>query len=393
MRSILHVDMDAFYASIEERENPAIRGKPIVVGAAPGYRGVVTTCSYAARKFGVRSAMPISRAVRLLPPSAGVYLPVRMSLYASVSRLVMAILARYTPLVEPLSLDEAFLDVGASEKLFGDARTIAERIRGDIRRELALPASVGVAPNKFVAKVASDSAKPDGILLVEAERVLEFLAPLSVRRIFGVGPEMEAALKREGISLIGDLQARSPEDLVARLGPIGATLHALARGDDDRPVVADHEAKSHGHETTFESDVSDRRALETCLLRFAEDVAFDLRRRRLVAKTVHLKLRYHDFTTVTRDKSLERPVQTAKRLFETARDLLAKLDPRRPVRLIGISAAGLRHEDAAAQRFLFANPEERALRVERAMDSIRGRYGKDGVRPARLLEEDQDGDG
>jgi DNA polymerase-4 len=388
MRSILHVDMDAFYASIEERENPSLRGLPIVVGGAPGGRGVVSTCSYAARRFGVHSAMPIARAVRLLPH--GVFLPVRMQLYAAVSREVMTILHRYTPQIEPLSLDEAFLDVGPSERLFGDKVAIAERIRADIRAELALPASVGVAPNKFVAKIASDMAKPDGLLAVDAQNVREFLAPLPVRRIFGIGPEMEIVLKREGIASIGDLQMRSADDLERRFGPLGATLHALANGDDERPVVADHEAKSHGRETTFEKDVTDRRVLATSLLRFAADVAFELRRRRIVAKTVQLKLRYPDFTTLTREKSAERPLQTARRLYEMASELLEKLDPKRPVRLIGLSASGLRHEEAAAQRFLFANPDERLLRVERAMDSIRARYGKDGVRPASLL--DQEGD-
>lgn len=388
MRSILHVDMDAFYASIEERENPAIRGKPIVVGAAPGGRGVVSTCSYAARLFGVHSAMPISRAARLLPH--GVYLPVRMKLYAAVSREVMAILGRTTPLVEPLSLDEAFLDVGASERLFGDAVAIARRIREDIRRELALPASVGIASNKFLAKIASDMAKPDGLLAVPRDpaREREFLAPLPVRRIFGIGPEMEGTLRRHGIATIGDLQALSREELERRFGPFGSTLHALSNAIDDRPVIADHEAKSHGRETTFETDVSDRSVLREALLRFAIDVAFELRRRRIAAKTVQLKLRYHDFTTLTREKSSERPVQTARRLYETACDLLEKLDPKRPVRLIGIAAGGLRHEDAAAQRFLFPSAEEKSLRVERAMDSIRARYGKDGVLPASLLDAD-----
>ncbi len=384
-RSILHVDMDAFYASIEERENPALKGRPIVVGALPGGRGVVSTASYAARAFGVHSAMPISRAARLLPH--GVYLPVRMSLYAAVSRQVMEILARYTPLVEPLSLDEAFLDVTASERLFGDAVAIARKVREDVRRELSLPASVGVAPTKFVAKIASDMAKPDGMLEVRAEDVVSFLAPLPVRKIFGIGPESEAALKRRGFSTIADLQAKTESEVVRILGSFGATLHALAGGRDERAVDPVHEAKSHGRETTFARDVTDRRVLLDALLAFSADVAFELRRRRLVARRVELKLRYDDFTTLTRHRSLERPVQTARRIFREARALLDRVDPKRPVRLVGVSASALRHEEDGVQLSLFSgDADAKALRVERALDAIRGRYGKEGVRPASLVE-------
>ncbi|MEW6742121.1 MAG: DNA polymerase IV [Planctomycetota bacterium] len=381
-RAILHVDMDAFYAAIEQRDNPELRGKPVVVGALPGRRGVVSTCSYEARTFGVRSAMPISQAVERLPH--GIYLPPRMEVYAAVSRQVMAILERYTPLVEPLSLDEAFLDVTGTERLFGTPVEIAERIRREIRDELALTASVGVAPNKFLAKLASDLRKPDALVVIRAEEAEAVLAPLPARKIFGIGPESERALARAGIHTIGDLQRCPEEHLVRRFGSLGHTLKELAHGRDDRPVEPDRAWKSHGAETTFPRDVTDVAALRNCLLRFAVDIAFDLRRHRLVCRTVGLKLRYHDFTTLMREHTVDDVIRSGQRLYEEGVALLLKENPTRPVRLIGLYASHLRHEDEGVQKLLFGG-EDKAVRVERAIDIVRERFGKDTIKRGSLL--------
>jgi len=382
-RAILHVDMDAFYASVEIREQPGLAGRPVIVGGAPARRGVVSAASYAARKFGVHSAMPTARALRLCPDA--VFLPVRMELYAAVSRQIRAIFARYTPLVEPLSLDEAFLDVTESQTLFGPAPEIARAIKQAIREELDLVASVGVAPNKFLAKIASDLDKPDGFVEVKPDAVQDFLDPLPASRVWGVGKATCAELERYGIRTIADLR-RQPQDwLVDRFGRFGERLYALARGIDHRPVVPDSEAKSLSHETTFPVDVADRDTLRARLLDLTEQVARRLRRHDRLARTVQLKLRFADFRSITRSRTLPEPTDVTAQIWHATEVLFraALQGETRPVRLIGMGV----HElvDPAAdphiQPDLFAEPQRRRQRdIDRLADAIQSRFGPDGIR-------------
>lgn len=384
-RQILHVDMDAFYASVEQRDHPELRGLPVIVGGTPEGRGVVAAASYAARRFGVHSAMPAATARRLCPDA--VFLPPRMAHYAAVSARIRAVFERYTPLVEPLSLDEAFLDVSASGRLFGDGPAIARAVKEDIRREEGLVASVGVAPNKFLAKIASDLEKPDGLVVVDPLQVQGFLDPLPVTRIWGVGRVAAARLADHGIHRIGELRRR-PVALLERLfGQSGGHLAALARGEDARPVVPEHAAKSLSHETTFAADVAGRDMLEAMLLHLVEQVAARLRRQGLAARTGQLKLRYGDFRTVTRARSVRAPTDLTEDWWRVARGLLgATLRERAdPVRLIGFGVSGL-EAPAPAQASLF--PESgrvRSREVDRLMDEVSARYGDAALRRAREL--------
>ncbi|HVQ75894.1 MAG TPA: DNA polymerase IV [Candidatus Binatia bacterium] len=379
--TVLHVDMDAFYAAIEQRDRPELRGRPVVVGALPGGRGVVSAASYEARPFGVRSAMPISRAVRLCPHAA--YLPVDRDKYARVSREVMAILAEFTPLVEPMSIDEAFLDITESQRLFGDGPTVARQIKGRIRAELALTASVGVAANKFVAKVASDLGKPDGLVVVEAGAEAEFLAPLPVARLWGVGQATARLLEALGIRTIGQLAAWPDDALRRRLGNAGPALRALAIGHDERPVESWGAPKSMGAEETFETDHLDLALLETTLRRQAERVARELRAEGCLGRTVTLKIRFSDFTTLTRRHTGE-PTQDGLRIYRDACRLLDGVPLRRSVRLIGLSVSGLAPTDRG-QLSLLDPTALRRERLARALDRIEDRFGAGAVTPASLL--------
>lgn len=379
-RSILHVDMDAFYASVEQRDDPALAGRPVVVGGTPQGRGVVAAASYEARRYGLHSAMPASTAARLCPRA--VFLPVRMAHYAAVSRQIHAILERYTPLVEPLSLDEAFLDVTASRSLFGPAEAIARQIKREIREELRLVASVGVAPNKFLAKLASDLDKPDGFVSVRPEGVQAFLDPLPVGRLWGVGKVAGGALARQGLHTIADLRARGRESLVASLGRAGGQLWELAHGRDDRPVVPDHAAKSISHETTFPVDVGDREMLRARLSDLTGQVARRLRRQDLAATTVQLKLRYPDFRTLSRARTLARATDVTAVLWRTAAALLEEALAERPgpLRLLGMGVTGLQG-GAPGQADLFAADAcERERRVDATVDEIRERFGSAALR-------------
>jgi DNA polymerase IV len=337
---ILHVDMDAFYASVEERDQPALVGKPVIVGGSGEGRGVVAAANYAARKFGVHSAMPTSTALRRCPQL--VVLPVRMSHYAEVSQQIREIFFRYTPLVEPLSLDEAFLDVTGSELLFGSARSLAIRIKEEIRGETQLIASVGVAPNKFLAKIASDLDKPDGLVVVDPDQVQAFLDPLSIGRLWGVGKVTEKVFLALGVDTIGKLRNQSLESLEARFGSNGAHFWRLARGIDDRLVIPDRDAKSISHESTFSADTADKEVLLARLLDLTEQVARRLRRQQKKAKTVQLKVRFDDFRTITRAKTLPQPSDVTSVLWEVAKGLLQKefRTSRSKVRLLGIGVSG-----------------------------------------------------
>jgi nucleotidyltransferase/DNA polymerase involved in DNA repair len=381
-RTVLHVDMDAFYAAVEQRDDPALRGRPVIVGADPRGgrgRGVVSTASYEARRFGVASAMPISQAYKLCPH--GVYLPVAMEKYTRVSSQVMEILGRFTDLVEPVSIDEAFLDVTGSRRALGDGETIARRLKRDIRRQTELTASVGVAGSKLVAKVASDIQKPDGLVVVPPGGEAAFLAPLPVRRLWGVGPKLEESLARLGVATIGELASLPPERLARRFGSHGHDLLALARGLDDRPVVADPgEAKSLGQEHTYDSDTADLARLRRTLLDLADGVARRLRHHGLKARTVTLKYRDETFQTSTRAETLAAPVDSGNDLFRTVLRLFRGVHGARKVRLLGIYASGF--GAAAGQLDLFASPSSPA---DRLRDVISERFGERAVTRASLL--------
>ncbi len=380
-RRVIHVDMDAFYASVEQRDRPELRGRPVIVGADPRGRGVVATASYEARAFGVRSAMPIGQAGRLCPHA--VFLPVDMAKYAAVSARIMALLAECTPLLEPLSLDEAFLDVTASERLFGPAIEIARGIKRRIREEVGLTASAGVAPNKFLAKLASDLEKPDGLVEVPPGGEVAFLRDLPVARLWGVGRVVEAELRRMGVSTIGQLARLSRRLLVQRLGQQGAALHELAHGRDDRPVVPWEAPKSIGAEETFPRDISEGPRLRAVLLAQADRVGRELRDEGYEGRTVTLKVRFADFTTVTRSETGE-PTADGSEIFRRAFALFERLPRPQPVRLIGLSVSGLAAEGSPRQLALFGGADK-ARRVARTVDDLLRRFGPGAVRRASLL--------
>ncbi|MBI4608160.1 MAG: DNA polymerase IV [Candidatus Rokubacteria bacterium] len=380
-RAIVHVDMDAFYASVEQRDRPELRGKPVIVGADPRGRGVVSAASYEARRFGVHSAMPISRAARLCPQA--VFLAVDMEKYARVSKEIMAILAEYSPLIEPLSLDEAFLDVTGSERLSGPPLELARTIKRRIREEVGLTASAGVAPNKFLAKLASDLEKPDGLVEVRPGEEATFLHPLPVERLWGVGRVTAAALRRMGIETIGQL-ARVPVGVLERrFGKTGSHLHELAWGRDDRPVEPWAPPKSMGAEETFPNDHRDVGRLELTLRAQAERVARELRDDGYSGRTVTLKLRFRDFRTLTRSHTGE-PTQDGLEIYCRARSLLGRVPLTQPVRLIGLSVSGLAARDSG-QLDLFAEPAARRARLAGAVDTLARRFGEGTVIPATLV--------
>jgi DNA polymerase-4 len=380
-RTILHVDMDAFYASVEQRDRPALRGRPVIVGAPPTGRGVVSAASYEARRFGVHSAMPVRRAARLCPHA--VFLPVDMERYARESRRIMAMLAEFTPLLEPISIDEAFLDVTGSRTLLGDGPDIAHMIRSCIRDRLALTASVGVASNKFVAKVASDLRKPDGLVVVEPGSEAAFLAPLPVARLWGVGRVTAGRLEAMGIRRIGQLAAVPVGDIVARFGRTGADLLALARGVDERPVEGFAPPRSVGAEETFDADHRDLGRLEATLRGQAERVARELRAGGYAGRSVTLKLRFRDFTTLTRRHTGD-ATQDGLRIYREARALLGRVALGQPVRLIGLSVSRL-GPAGEGQLSLLAPDALRRERLAQALDALVARFGEEAVRPASLL--------
>ena len=318
---ILHVDMDAFYASVEERDDPSLVGKPVIVGGSAEGRGVVAAANYEVRKFGVHSAMASARAKRLCPHA--VFIKPRMNHYAEISQQIRTIFEEFTPLVEPLSLDEAFLDATGSESLFGSAANIGRQIKQRIRSELGLVASVGVAPNKFVAKIASDLNKPDGFLVVQPGEVQAFLDPLPVGRLWGVGKVTGQVFDRLGIRTIGQLRQLPIESLNDLFGSSGEHYWRLAHGMDDRQVVPDREAKSISHETTFAEDIADRDVLRAWLTELAEQVARRLRRHALKGRTVELKVRFADFQTITRSLTLPEPTNITQELLQAGAELLA----------------------------------------------------------------------
>lgn len=397
--SILHVDMDAFYASIEIRDNPSLAGLPVCVGGPASSRGVISAASYEARRFGVHSAMPTAQARRLCPDL--VLLPPDFERYTAASRQIMAIFRRYTPLVEPLSLDEAFLDVTGCERLFGDAIEIGRAIQRDILRETNLVASVGVAPSKFLAKLASDLDKPAGFRVIRPDEVRAVLDPLPVSKIYGVGERSAKRLEALGITTVGQLASRPRAEVVHLFGASGAWIHDLAHGIDPRRVTPRREEKSHGMERTFPEDLADREQLRVFLLEFCEEVAFGLRDKGLRGRTVTLKARYGDFRTLTRTKTLTLATNLGARIYAVAKELLERIPPG-PLRLLGVQVSGLEDVRIPVQESLFDAPERAdegrsswlrsRRRLEDAsagLDKLRKKYGRDTIRPATLLGRDR----
>ncbi|MGB4781808.1 MAG: DNA polymerase IV [Candidatus Methylomirabilis sp.] len=387
-RWILHIDMDAFYASVEQRDQPAHRGRPVIVGADPQDgrgRGVVSAASYEARTFGIHSALPISQAYRLCPE--GVFLPVRMSRYQEVSSHIFRIFGRYTDLMESLSLDEAFLDVTGSLRLFGHAESIGRRIQTEILAETGLGASVGIATNKFVAKVASDLRKPNGFVQVPPRQEAPFLQPLPIERLWGVGPKTARRLRQMGCVTIGEVAARPQLELGAAFGQLGAHLWELAQGIDTREVIPEEPAQSVGAETTFAEDTADPLRIRQTVLALSERVARRLRVDAIQAGALTLKLRDETFRTQTRSVSLSEPTDQSQDLYRTVLMLLERLPSGRKVRLLGVTASRLSDlRGSGRQLSLALNPAgAKQRRLTEAVDRIQARFGKRAIRPASLL--------
>lgn len=383
---ILHVDMDAFYASVEVIKDPSLRGKPVIVGGQGG-RGVVTSASYEARAFGVHSAMPTIRAKRLCPHA--IFLSNDFESYLEYSEKIRDIFFSYTPLVEPLSLDEAFLDVGGSVRIFGPPVEIARRIKTDVAA-LGLPCTVGVAPNKFLAKLASNAGKPDGLLVVPADAVERFLHPLPVQALWGVGEKTAETLTRLGLKTVGDIAALPPRTLERAVGDsIGVHLWNLANGIDDRSVTVDEPNKQVGSEETFARDLDDTDEIFREILRLADRTAGRLRAKGMCARTVTLKVRWANFQTITRSKTWDHEVDTTSEIYGTARALFDKIPQDRPrVRLLGVSVSGLSAGPATRQLQLGAVRTRPGWEeASRAIDDIRTRFGTQAVKPATLLDD------
>ncbi|MDF7807088.1 DNA polymerase IV [Pontiellaceae bacterium B12219] len=383
----LHVDMDAFFASVEQRDHPELRGKPVVVGAPPDQRGVVAAASYEARKFGIHSAMP-SRLAQQKCPHA-IFVSHNMANYKAVSRQIMRIFESFTPHVQPLSIDEAFLDVTGSQRLFGNGATIAEKIRGDIKQQTQLTASVGVAPNMFLAKIASDQNKPDGLTVVPFNQkgIEQFLAPLPIGRMWGVGKVTQKKLLSLGISTIGALQTFDFQRLETAVGARSARIfHRLSHGIDDRGLAGDADEKSISNETTFSHDVTDRSQIEATYKKLIDKVGGRLRKAGFYARVAHLKIRWNDFSTITRQTRFTIPCCDDITLREVGMELLNEHLRNRPVRLIGFGTSGLTESDKPQtfQMNLFERPDtaihEKRQRLSQAADSIKEKYGKDSIR-------------
>ncbi len=380
-RTILHVDLDAFFAAVEQRDRPELRGRPVIVGGDPGGRGVVSAASYEARRFGVRSAMSLREAGRRCPD--GVFLPVDGRRYQQASRDVMAVLRRFTPQMEPISIDEAFLDVTGSIALFGSGEKIASAIKASVRDDVGLTASVGVATTKLVAKIASDLRKPDGLVVVAPGDEAGFLAPLAIGRLWGVGEKTAAALAEYGVTTIGDLAALPPDVVIRRFGKHGASLVERARGVDADPVHEGDPAKSVGHEHTFDVDTSDPEVIERTLLAMADGVAGRLRSAGVRASTITVKIRDTSFRTITRQRTLPEPSDLTEPIYRAALELARPEVRGIRVRLLGVSASNLGERE---QLGLFATEDPRRRAAIEAADALRRRYGAGVVTRGRLVD-------
>ena len=376
--------MDAFYASVAERDDPTLKGKAVIVGM--GARGVVSSANYAARKLGVRSAMPLGQARRLAPHA--ICVPVNMERNAEVSRHVMEIFHSFTPLVEPLSLDEAFLDVTGSRRLHGDGKAIGAKIRARVESEEGITCSVGIAPSKFIAKLASTYAKPDGMLEIHPDRILEFLHPLPVGAMWGVGPKTNEELQKIGLRTIGDIAKTPRQTLIRALGQsAGETLFELAWGRDYRSVTLDEPDKSIGAEETFLIDLDNHDEILRELLHMVERSTHRLRERGLVTKTISIKIRFADFTTISRSKTVPLPVSGVQECYEVVRNLYRALGlDRARIRLVGVSLENLSDGTGAPQQLLLGEREKGWREATVAIDAATRRFGRGSVRPARLVD-------
>lgn len=371
---IIHADMDAFYASIEIRQKPYLADKPLAVGGSPQGRGVISAANYVARTYGIHSAQPSKIAVKKCPKL--ILLPPNMKLYVEVSQQIHEIFARYTPEIEPLSLDEAFLDVTKSEILFGPAIDIARQIKDDILKELKLVVSVGIAPNKYLAKIASDLEKPDGFVFVDPKQIQDFLDPLPISRIWGVGKKTQQQLGNLGISTIHDIRCFSQSLLVKRFGKQGEHIWRLAHGLDTRKVISQHSAKSISNEQTFAHDISDVDILRAYLLQLVEQISWRARRNQLKGRTIFIKIRDQDFNTVSRRTTLNSETDSTQVIWQAAKKLFMRewQQSNRPVRLIGVGIAHL-HEPYAEQMNLF-NDSKLQNKIDGVSDEINKKFGK-----------------
>jgi DNA polymerase-4 len=381
--SVMHLDMDAFFASVELLDHPHLRGLPVIVGGR-GARSVVTAATYEARKYGVNSAMPMSVALRRCPNA--VVLEPHFEKYQHYSRIVMAMCHDVTPLVEPLTIDEAFLDVAGARRLLGTAWEIGSALRARVASETGLTCSVGVATTKFIAKLASSLAKPDGLLVVPGASTLDFLHPLPIRALWGVGSKTAEELERLGLRTVGDVAQMPVSGLTKALGPAAANkLHELAWARDPRVVTTSREEKSVGHEVTFEYDVTDSALIRRELLRMSDQVAVRLRRARLVGRTVVLKLRYGDFTTISRSRKLEEHTDLGRRIYEEVADLYASVESAESrIRLVGVRMEQL--ADSADAALGLWDTDEGWREAEQAIDAVTEKFGRGLIRPAALMK-------
>lgn len=388
--TIIHLDLDSFFVSVERLDHPELRSVPVLVGGRPEVRGVVASASYEARRFGCRSAMPMSTALRLCPHA--IVVPPRGERYREVSRQVMILLEELTPLVEKVSVDEAYLDVRGCEQRWGSPLIIAQTLQGRIRDELKLPASLGIASNKLVAKIASDLAKPAGIRLVPVGEEAVFLAPLPVNRLPGVGPTTAARLTRLGIATVGELAALSRLTLVREFGEAaGMSLYEKSHGRGPTEVEPEHRPKNISHETTFARDLASREAVERHLLEQTEAVATRLRAHRFQARTITLKLRFADFETITRSQTLEAPTDLATTIYAAARGLLTGAWKRgHAVRLVGVGVSNLVDRVGYQLELFSESSATREARLAQTLDEIRARFGNDIIKRARLLDQDEE---
>ena len=382
---ILHVDMDAFYASVAELDNPQYKGKALVVGA--GARGVVLSANYEARKFGIRAAMPVGRAKRMAPHA--IFIAPEHHRYAEISERVMQIFHSFTPLVEPISLDEAFLDVTGSRKLFGDGREIAQKIRAQVEKQEGITCSVGISQSKFIAKLASQHCKPNGMLEIKSDRILEFLHPLPVRAIWGVGPKTAESLDRLGLHTVADIANTPRATLIRALGDAtGESLYELAWGRDYRDVVPDEPEKSIGNEETFARDIDSPEEILREFLRMTEKSTARLRERNLFAKTVSIKIKFADFTSITRSKTLPLGIDGTQEVYEIVKKLyLALRNEGARIRLVGVSLGNL--QDDSPVQLEFGAREKGWRDADTAIDKAKARFGRESVRPGRLIEPEE----
>lgn len=383
--SILHIDMDAFYASVAELDHPELRGKAVIVGG--GTRGVVLSANYAARKYGIRAAMPVARAKRMAPKA--IFVSPDHHRYSEISSKVMAIFGDFTPLVEPLSLDEAFLDVSGAQKLIGTPREIATKIRDRVQSECGITCSVGIGPNKFIAKLASQHCKPNGLLEIRPDRIIEFLHPLPVSAIWGVGPKTNEALERLGLHTVSDIANTPKATLIRALGEAsGEHLYELAWGRDERDVIVEEPDKSISNAETFDHDEDDPEIILAGLLALTEKASSRMRERELFAKTISIKIRFANFTTITRSKTLPLPISSSHEIYDVVRKLWQNLNlDRARIRLVGVELSNL-CDDAPEQLILGAR-EKGWREAERAVDAARNRFGDEKVKPARLYKSEE----